>query len=250
MIANPDKFHSIILSKNIIDTSDLKIKVGNKVIKSEANVKLLGVKIDNELNFNSHVSDLCKNASAQLNALIRFKNILSFKAKFILIQSFVYANFNYCPLIWHFSSSKSLSKVEQIQKRALRFLHDDTESSYETLLSKTDKNFMSINRVRTLCIEIFKTINNLNPPFMKDIFQLRITDRPVRAQNTNNLKVETRKTVAFGTNSISSLGPKIWNNLPYHLKCSESLAFFKQIIKKWDGTKCLCDKCNKSFLEH
>ena len=250
MIANPDKFHSIILSKNIIDTSDLKIKVGNKVIKSEANVKLLGVKIDNELNFNSHVSDLCKNASAQLNALIRFKNILSFKAKFILIQSFVYANFNYCPLIWHFSSSKSLSKVEQIQKRALRFLHDDTESSYETLLSKTDKNFMSINRVRTLCIEIFKTINNLNPPFMKDIFQLRLTDRPVRAQNTNNLKVETRKTVAFGTNSISSLGSKIWNNLPYHLKCSESLAVFKQIIKKWDGTKCLCDKCNKSFLEH
>ena len=37
--------------------------------------KFLGVKIDNELNFNSHVSDLCKNASAQLNALIRFKNI-------------------------------------------------------------------------------------------------------------------------------------------------------------------------------
>ena len=52
---------------------------------------------------------------------------------------------------------------------------------------------------------------------MKDIFQLRLTNRPVRAQNTNNLKVETRKTVAFGTNSISSLGPKIWNNLPYHL---------------------------------
>ena len=69
MIANPDKFHSIILSKNRIDTSDLKVKVGNKVIKSEANVKLLGVKIDNELNFNSHVSDLCKNASAQLNSL-------------------------------------------------------------------------------------------------------------------------------------------------------------------------------------
>ena len=76
MIANPDKFHSIILSQNRIDTSDLKVKVGNKVIKSEPNVKLLGVKIDNELNFNSHVSDLCKNASAQLNALFRFKNIL------------------------------------------------------------------------------------------------------------------------------------------------------------------------------
>ena len=87
---------------------------------------------------------------------------------------------------------------------------------------------------------------------MKDIFQLRLTDRPVRAQNTNNLKVETRKTVAFGTNSISSLGPKIWNNLPYHLKCTESLAVFKQIIKKWDGNKSsyetLLSKTDKNFM--
>ena len=46
---------------------------------------------------------------------------------------------------------------------------------------------------------------------MKDIFQLRINGRPVRTQNTNNLTIETRQTVTFGTNGISSLGPKIWN---------------------------------------
>ena len=72
---------------------------------------------------------------------------------------------------------------------------------------------------------------------MKDIFQLRISGRPVRMQHRNNLTVKTRKTVTFGTNSISSLGPKIWN----------SLVAFKQMIKKWDGTKCLCDECNRPF---
>ena len=80
---------------------------------------------------------------------------------------------------------------------------------------------------------------------MRDIFQLRINGRPVRTQNINNLTVETRQTVTFGTNSISYLGPKIWNSLPYHLKCSESLVAFKRMIKKWNGSKCLCDECSK-----
>ena len=45
---------------------------------------------------------------------------------------------------------------------------------------------MSLYRLKSLCIEIFKTINNLNPIYMKDIFQLAISDRPVR--HTHNLK--------------------------------------------------------------
>ena len=34
---------------------------------------------------------------------------------------------------------------------------------------------MELNRLRYLCIEIYKTINNINPGFMKEIFQLRKT---------------------------------------------------------------------------
>ena len=71
--------------------------------------------------------------------------------------------------------------------------------------------------------------------------------RPVRTQNTNNLTVETRKTVTFWTNSISSLGSKIWSSLSSHLKCNESLVAFKQIVKKWNGSKCFCDECRKQF---
>ena len=65
------------------------------------------------------------------------------------------------------------------------------------------KQLLSIYRLRSLCIEVFKTINNLNPSLMKYIFQRKINGRPVRTQNTNNLTVETRQTVTFGTNSIS-----------------------------------------------
>ena len=76
MIANQKKFHAILLSKIKSDNSDFEIKIGNRTIRSERTVKLLGVTFDDKLNFDLHVSKICKTASTQLNALYRFKSIL------------------------------------------------------------------------------------------------------------------------------------------------------------------------------
>ena len=37
----------------------------------------------------------------------------------VLFQSFVHSHFNYCPLVWHVCSAKSIHKIKKIQKRAL-----------------------------------------------------------------------------------------------------------------------------------
>ena len=81
-----------------------------------------------------------------------------------------------------FSSAKSLNKVESLQKRALRFLYDNYDSSYESILKISGKSTMNVNRLRSLCIEIFKTLNNINPAFMNEIFELRKIDRAIQNQ--------------------------------------------------------------------
>ena len=90
-----------------------------------------------------------------------------------------------------FSSAKSLNKVESLQKRALRFLYEDYVSSYEELLQKAGKEAMKVNRLRSLCIEIYKSINNINPMYMNEIFKLRKTSRAVRSNYRLNLDVRT-----------------------------------------------------------
>ena len=50
-----------------------------------SSVELLGIQIDNEFNFNLHISNICRSAANQLNALIRIKRFLGFKGKRILI---------------------------------------------------------------------------------------------------------------------------------------------------------------------
>ena len=72
-----------------------------------------------------------------------------------------------------FSSAKSVNKVESLQKTALRFLYDSYDSPYESILKLAGKSTMNVNRLRGFCIEISKTLNNINPAFINETFELR-----------------------------------------------------------------------------
>ena len=76
------------------------------------------------------------------------------------------------------TSAKSFTKIEPIQKRVLGFMIKKYESSYEELL--TGRPNMKLRRTNIPCIPIYKTLNNLNPEFMEDLFELRATKRVQR----------------------------------------------------------------------
>ena len=118
MIDNTDKFQAIVVKRNskMKDSNSLNIK--QEVINSENCVKLLGVEIDNKLSFEKHISTLVKKVSNQLNAISRMQKFMGFKEKEILLNSFAYSNFNYCPLVSHFSRvAFLLSKIIKKEKK-------------------------------------------------------------------------------------------------------------------------------------
>ena len=244
MIVNPEKFHALWIRKDQSDTSGVNISIQGKSIKSEDSVKLLRIKLDNKLNFDSHISDLCHKDATQLNVLKRLKSFIGFEERKVLIQSFVYSNFNYCPLVWNFASAKTLQKVEKIQERALSFLYNDLTSSYDAFLVKSGRCYMHISRLRSLCIEIYKTMKDLNPTFMKDLFEFKSSTNPTRSQgNPYDLLHHRPNQVTYGSNSLRTLAPKVWNSLPNEIKSADNFAAFKRLIKEWEGIKCGCNVC-------
>ena len=163
------------------------LKINNQTIKMTNCVKLLGINIGSKLNSDSHISDLCKKAYMQRNPLNRLRAYIGNKEIEILINSFIYSNFNYCPLVWHFSSCKLTAKIEKIHKYCLRIILNDNTSYYQTLLEKSKKIPIEIKRLRNLATEIFKTVNNLNPSFMKNIF----TSKENARVSPNNIVVKS-----------------------------------------------------------
>ena len=91
---NPDKCH-LLVSTN----EKTKINIGDFSIENSGCEKLLGVKIDNKLTFDYHVSDMCKKANRKINALARIAPFINLNKRRILMNSFFRSQFNYCPLI-------------------------------------------------------------------------------------------------------------------------------------------------------
>ena len=61
--------------------------------------------------------------------------------------------------VWMFSNATSLlKKIENLQKRALRFLYNNYQLTYEEMLDKANRSTMNVKRLRFLCVEIYKTI--------------------------------------------------------------------------------------------
>ena len=83
MVLNPGKFHYLITNK---DTSNESIKLGKKTLHDEAELKLLGKIIDNDLKFQNHTKPIIKKSNQKSVTLIRavpFITDLNIKVLFI-----------------------------------------------------------------------------------------------------------------------------------------------------------------------
>jgi hypothetical protein len=62
--------------------------------------------------------------------------------------------------------------MEKIQERALRFIYDDYNSSYENLLEKSKLPSLKIRRLKNIAVETFKIIHKNSPSYLHDLRDL------------------------------------------------------------------------------
>ena len=234
--ANPDKFHLLLSDTDCNFT----LTVDQYEISNSKYEKLLGVTIDNKLNFNEHVSGLCKKASQKLHALARVSPYMNIIKRRTIMNAFINSQFGYCPLVWMFHSRMLNNRINKIHERALRIVYNDDHSSFDELLNRDVSFTIHEKNVQILAIEIFKGINGLSPEIMKHVFPLKESYEycprfPFKTVNINS--------VSYGTETLSFIGPKIWALLPNDLRKVKSLPEFKRKIKLWKPQKCPCRLC-------
>ena len=92
---------------------------------------------------------------------------------------------------------------------------------------------------------MYKSKNNLSPPFTKDVFPQSKNSVNLRCKPT--FETHNVKSVYNGTETISFRGPQIWSIIPTSIKNAGSLPEFKSQIKKWKPQGCrLC----KTYVQH
>ena len=81
-------------------------------------------------------------------------------------------------------------------------------------------------------IEIFKTKNNLNPTFMKNIFTEK--NIPYSLRSENHLRLPKVKTTTHGIENIQYRGCHLWSSLPREIKDSNRWKYLHlQIVQSF-----------------
>ena len=126
------------------------------------------------------------------------------------------------------------NKLEKIQERSLRILHDTYELSYEELLNKNGSNTLLLHRLKLLIMETYKSFHCINANCLHGIFKFNST---FHERRSDKLIQPKRRTTSNGLRSFSYLGSKLWNDLvnsdPAIANCdfNEIMVYLKQ----WEG---------------
>ena len=174
------------------------IVINDTVVNSETSVKLLGVHIDSRLNFNNHITHICKKAGKQINALARLSSTLSMEVKYRVFETFILSHFNFCPIVWHFCSAEDLKRIENVQKRALRFVLNDFNSSYSDLRKQCNRSLLYVHRLRLMAIEVFKMYHNIGPTYLYDLIEKK--NNPYNLRMEKPVVLPTFNSVTYGFN--------------------------------------------------
>ena len=136
------------------------VHFGNLNINNENSIceKLLGVKIDNKLNFSGYLDGIIKKASRIVSASSRTFPFMYLTKRRFLMNSFFTSQFSYCPLIWMCHSRTVNSKINKLYERCLRIVYNDKKSSFKELL-ETDKSVLiNTKNLQVLATEMFKGV--------------------------------------------------------------------------------------------
>ena len=129
---NADKCKLLVTNQE----DDIAATVDGYTIKPDKSVKLLGIRIDNKLDFHAHVSNICKKSSFKIHALARISQFMNNDKLRIVMKSFILSQFGYCPLIWMFHSRTLNNRINRLHEQALRMVYQDNNLTFGELFRK------------------------------------------------------------------------------------------------------------------
>ena len=105
------------------DLSGLSVSVGDScVIAQSSKVRNLGVIIDQFLDFDHYIDDVCKSTHFHLRNIGRIRHLLSYDACAQLIHALISIRLDYCNSLLYDLPKGSIERLQKIQNQAARIL--------------------------------------------------------------------------------------------------------------------------------
>ena len=220
---NSLKTKTILISgkrlKTKLTTADqeLHIELNGTHLEQVDHVKLLGLELDAELSFNSHVQSLSKKMSKRIGILNRMKSYLP-RAKRVLFYNaiMIMPLILYCCISWSSCNKDNVNKIFRLQKRCSRIILDaEPHHSTVDLFNKLGWLPFYVESDIKRCILAYKRIIGETPDYINSMLR-RNSEQHSRRTRSAHLSFITPRYVRE-REAFTVMASKYWNNLP--IKC-------------------------------
>ena len=231
---NDPKTEMMVISSKFSPISDtLPVKVGNVDISAADKIRNLGVIMDKHLSMTQHISNVVRNAFLKIREISYYRRFLTHSATKTLIHAYVTSRLDYCNGLLYGLPKESINRLQSVLNTAARLV---------TLTRKYDSITPVLKELHWLPVEfriqykiilqVFKTLNDMGPKYLSDKLHLKTT-RGLRSDNKKLLKIPTSRLKSYGDRAFSVAGPRLWNDLPDHLRLCTKPDIFKRDLKTY-----------------
>ena len=180
--------------------------------------KFLGVLIQENLNWNSHIDQVCKKIARSTGLLAKLKHYVPRYVLLIIYNSLCLSHISYALSVWGGSSASSLKRVISLQKRGIRQVCNAKYNSHTSPLFKQCNvlKFHDIYKLQCCKLMLRKKRGLIN--------SYHASKLPVKGDVTNKVTRQSFDISLKNHNTLSrinSLNYKVgssWNSLPFSFK--------------------------------
>jgi len=195
-------------------------------------LKTLGVKLDGTLSFDNHVNDLVRGCNYHLRALRHLRSSLTRDTANTMACSIIGSRIDYCNALFSGMSGKNFAKLQRVQNNMARVVCNASRWDARSASLLQQLHWLPVRRrvdfkVATLC---YKAYRMGQPPYLSSLVHQYVPSRTLRSSDAELLQDRRSRTVTVDRR-FSTTAPRLWNNLPLHVKTAETISTFKLHLK-------------------
>ncbi|XP_076845901.1 uncharacterized protein LOC143491083 isoform X4 [Brachyhypopomus gauderio] len=230
---NPSKTELLYIPGTPNTHNDLTVSFENILLTPSETARSLGVTLDNELSFSTHVSKLTRSCRFLLCNIRRIRPFLSQEATQVLVQSLVISKLDYCNSLLAGLPLRVIRPLQLIQNAAARLVFNLPKFSHVSPMLHSLHWLPVAARIRYKTLMLaYKAKNGLAPPYMMSMVKSQSVQRTLRTSSLARLETPCLKSHGRQSSRLFSvLAPRWWNDLPLAARTAESIAIFKHRLK-------------------
>ena len=213
------------------------ITINNLSISYANKIKNLGILIDPTLQFNIQTKSLSQSINYILHNLRTIRPFINFNTAKLLATSFILPRLDYCNSCLYASSQSIINKLQRLQNSAIRFIFNITKYSRQHISPlRTKLHWLPIKSriIYKIALTIHLATHLNTPDYLANLLTPNTTIYEQRHINKFKLKTPVLLHLTSSQHkSFSIHAPKIWNDLPHHIRSIDSTVTFKSKLKTY-----------------